>query len=113
MTILGIGFAIAEYLISSSHNVVLLARSAEPLEKLKERSPDRVSICSGDLADFSLAHQAIGMVKKDFGHLDGLILNHGTLEPATRIADSDPEEWRKCFDVNFLSLVGFVWHYLI
>ncbi|KAL9031303.1 MAG: hypothetical protein Q9196_000659 [Gyalolechia fulgens] len=104
----GIGFAIAEYLISNSHNVVLLARSAEPLEKLREKSPDQVSVCSGDLADFSFAKKGVEIAKKDFGRLDGLILNHGVLEPATRIGSSDPEAWRKCFDVNFFSLVALI-----
>lgn len=112
MTVLGIGFAIAENLISNSHNVVLLARSAEPLEKLKTRSPDRVSFCYGDLGDFSFAEKAVEIARKNFGRLDGLVLNHGMLEPATRIADSVVGEWRRCFDVNFLSLVGFVWLYL-
>ncbi|KAL8939495.1 MAG: hypothetical protein Q9216_003323 [Gyalolechia sp. 2 TL-2023] len=104
----GIGSAIAEYLISHSHNVVLLARSAEPLEKLREKSPDQVSICSGDLADFSFADKGVETAIKKFGRLDGLILNHGVLEPATRIANSDPEAWRRSFDVNFISLVAFI-----
>lgn len=108
MTLLGIGYAVTEYLISNSHNVVLLARSTGPLEELKERSPERVSICAGDLGDFSFAERSVNIALKEFGRLDGLILNHGVLEPATRIADSDPEAWRKCFDVNFFSLVAFV-----
>ncbi|KAL8990788.1 MAG: hypothetical protein Q9177_000640 [Variospora cf. flavescens] len=104
----GIGYAIAEYLIRNSHNVVLLARSTGPLEDLKKRSPDRVSICVGDLADFSFAERSVEMAVKDFGKLDGLILNHGVLEPASRIVDSDPKAWRACFDVNFFSLVAFI-----
>ncbi|KAI4290200.1 MAG: hypothetical protein L6R35_000523 [Caloplaca aegaea] len=104
----GIGYAIAEYLIRNSHNVVLLARSTGPLEDLKKRSPDRVSICVGDLADFSFAERSVEMAIKDFGKLDGLILNHGVLEPASRIVDSDPKAWRACFDVNFFSLVAFI-----
>ncbi|KAL8993922.1 MAG: hypothetical protein Q9169_005973 [Polycauliona sp. 2 TL-2023] len=104
----GIGHAVAEYLISQSHNVVLLARSAGPLEDLKTKSPAQVSVCVGDLADFSLAEKSVAMAKKDFGQLDGLILNHGILAPATKIADSNPDEWRQCFDVNFFSLVALV-----
>ncbi|KAL8919808.1 MAG: hypothetical protein Q9172_004788 [Xanthocarpia lactea] len=104
----GIGYAVAEYLISKSHNVVLLARSAEQLEKLRAKSPEQVAICTGDLADFSLAEKSVAIANRNFGQLDGLILNHGMLEPATRIVDSNPEEWRHCFDVNFFSLVAFV-----
>lgn len=105
---IGIGFAIAEFLIRESHNVVLLARTAGPLENLKARSPEQVSICTGDIADFSLAEKSVAIAKEDFGQLDGLILNHGILAPATRIADSSPKEWQHCFDVNFFSLVAFV-----
>ncbi|KAL9604375.1 MAG: hypothetical protein Q9219_000563 [cf. Caloplaca sp. 3 TL-2023] len=104
----GIGAAIAEYLINNSHNVVLLARSVGPLEKLKEKSPKQVSICAGDLADCSVAEKSVEIANKIFGGLDGLILNHGVLEPATRIANSDPNAWRRCFDVNFFSLVAFL-----
>lgn len=104
----GIGRAVAEYLINNGHNVVLCARSKESLEELKAKSPDQVSICAGDLANFSLAEKSVKIAQKDFGQLDGLILNHGVLEPAARLANSDPEAWRKCFDVNFFSLVAFV-----
>jgi hypothetical protein len=45
---------------------------------------------------------------KAFTRIDGLIINHGTLSPVTRIADSNPEEWRSAFDVNFFSAVSFV-----
>ncbi|KAL9061642.1 MAG: hypothetical protein Q9206_000462 [Seirophora lacunosa] len=104
----GIGYTIAEFLIRNSHNVVLLARSTGPLENLKKRSPDHVSIYAGDIADFSSAERCVEIAIKDFGKLDGLILNHGVLEPATRIIDSDPKAWRECFDVNFFSLVAFI-----
>ncbi|KAL8889795.1 MAG: hypothetical protein Q9215_002983 [Flavoplaca cf. flavocitrina] len=104
----GVGFAIAEYLISESHNVVLLARTAGPLETLKAKSPAQVSVCAGDLAEYPIAEKSVAIANKDFGQLDGLILNHGILAPATRIADSSPEEWRHCFDVNFFSLIAFV-----
>ncbi|TAQ86767.1 hypothetical protein B7494_g4909 [Chlorociboria aeruginascens] len=74
----GIGLAIARYLLGASHKVFLVARSAEPLEKLKEEYPEQVGYIAADLSDFS------------------------------RIADSDPEEWRSSFDVNFFSAVAFI-----
>lgn len=48
------------------------------------------------------------MAQSRFGRLDGLVLNHGVLEPASRIADSDVQAWRSNFDVNFFSLVAMV-----
>ena len=62
----------------------------------------------GNLGDFSLAQKAVKSALEAFGKLDGLILNHGMMDPVTKIETSDVEEWRKLFDVNFFSLVAFV-----
>lgn len=45
---------------------------------------------------------------KSFGRVDGLLLNHGTLDPVGRVAEARAEEWRAAFDVNFFSYVAFV-----
>ncbi|KAI4259763.1 MAG: hypothetical protein LQ352_000569 [Teloschistes flavicans] len=104
----GIGYAIAEYLINNSHNVILVARSADLLENLRAKSPSQVAVCVGDVSDDHLADTAVGMAHSRFGRLDGLVLNHGVLEPASRIADSDVQAWRSSFDVNFFSLVAVI-----
>lgn len=104
----GIGKAIAQYLINHSHNVVLLARSEGPLEELRARSPKQVRTLASDMSDPSLPRKAIEYTLKEFGSLDSLIINHGTLEPVGRVADSDVNSWRNGFDVNFFSAVAFV-----
>ncbi|PLB39803.1 SDR family oxidoreductase [Aspergillus candidus] len=106
----GIGLAITKYLLSApqSHNVVVVARSREPLQKLKDEYSKQVEILNGDLADFSLAQQAVDLALKSFGRLDGMVLNHGILGQVGKIADADPEQWKQGFDVNFVSLVAFV-----
>ncbi|KAL8804779.1 MAG: hypothetical protein Q9182_002371 [Xanthomendoza sp. 2 TL-2023] len=58
------------------------------------------------MTDFSLAEKSVEIANKDFGRLDGLVLNHGVMVPVSRIVDSDPNTWRQCFDVNFFSLVA-------
>lgn len=57
----GLGLAIAKYLLRESHKLVLVARSAGPLEKLKEEYPSQVEFVAGDLADFSVCifHESI------------------------------------------------------
>lgn len=50
----GLGLAIAKYLLRESHKLVLVARSAGPLEKLKEEYPSQVEFVAGDLGDFSV-----------------------------------------------------------
>ena len=85
-----------------------VARSREPLEGLRSKYPGRVHYIAGDLAKFSLAQEAIDLAQKEFGKIDGLIINHGVLEPVSTVGNSEPEAWRECFDINFFSAVAFV-----
>ena len=100
----------AKYLLSSpqSHNVVVVARSVEPLQKLKEQYSKQVEVLNGDLADFSLAQKAVDTAIKTFGQLDGMVLNHGLLGQIGKISEADPQQWKEGFDINFISLVAFV-----
>lgn len=50
----GIGLAMAKYLLKASHRVVLVARSAEPLESLKSQYPRQVEMLAADLSDLSV-----------------------------------------------------------
>ena len=104
----GIGLTIAEYLISHSHNVIVLARSHGPLDKLCNDHPRQVRALVGDLTDFSFAKQSVDLAIHAFGQLDSLVVNHGAMFGVNRIADCDLEEWRKMFDVNLFSAVAFV-----
>ncbi|KAL5043606.1 hypothetical protein BDW71DRAFT_199664 [Aspergillus fruticulosus] len=106
----GIGLAITKYLLSppQSHNVVVIARSVEPLQALKTEYKDQVAILNGDISDFSLAQKAVDLALKSFGRIDGLVLNHGILGQVGKIATADIEEWKKGYNVNFFSLVSFV-----
>ncbi|KAL1965453.1 hypothetical protein VTN77DRAFT_5709 [Rasamsonia byssochlamydoides] len=105
----GIGWVIAQYLLSApqAHNVVVLARTQEPLQKLKEQYPKQVEFIAGDITDFSLGEKAVKLALSTFGRLDGLVLNHGTLGQVGKIANADLEQWKQGFDINFLSLVAF------
>lgn len=100
----------AKYLLTApqSHNVVVVARSVEPLQKLKEQYGKQVAVMAGDLSDFSLAQKTVDLAVKTFGQLDGMVLNHGVLGQVGKISDADPQQWKEGFDVNFISLVAFV-----
>ncbi|TVY71482.1 putative oxidoreductase, partial [Lachnellula suecica] len=104
----GIGLAMAHYLLRDSHKLVLVARTAEPLEKLKSEYPGQVEFVAADLADFSNGPKAIDLALKSFSRIDGLILNHGTLSPVGRVSESTIEEWRAAYDVNFFSALAFI-----
>jgi NADP-dependent 3-hydroxy acid dehydrogenase YdfG len=88
----------------------VIARSVEPLQKLKEQYNKQVEVLNGDLADFSLGQKAVDLAIKTFGRLDGLVLNHGILGQVGKIDKADPEQWKLGFDVNFISFVAFVRH---
>ncbi|KAG8530070.1 uncharacterized protein KY384_005552 [Bacidia gigantensis] len=103
----GIGLAIVRYLISQSHNVVILARSAEILRQLQQEHPKQVRPLAGDLADFSLADKAVGLAQKDYGRLDGLVLNHGAMFGVKSLEDCNIDDWRSMFDINLFSAVAF------
>lgn len=103
----GIGLAAARYLIDHSHNVVVLARGKEALEKLQSEYPKQVRVVVGDMADFAFAQTAVEMTVKEFGQIDGLIINHGTLSPVTIVGNCDIEAWKQNFNVNFFSAVAF------
>ena len=50
----GMGLAMANYLLGASHRLVVVARSAEPLEDLKKKYPGQVELIAADLSDLSV-----------------------------------------------------------
>ena len=104
----GIGLAAAHYLLKQHHNIVAIARSEEPLQKLAQEYPDQVQTLAGDLADFNLGQKAVDIAKSTWNRVDGLIINHGILNPVKRISDTDAKEWRNAFDVNVFSAIAMV-----
>ena len=102
----GIGLAIAHFLLKRSHKLVAIARSEQPLRDLEKQYPNQVAVLAGDLSDFSLGSKAVELAKQRWNHLDGVIINHGKLEPVKRLVDSSAEEWRAAYDVNLFSAIG-------
>lgn len=106
----GLGLAIAKHLLTAprSSNLVILARSKEPLQQLKDQYKGQVEVLSGDLSDLSFGQKAVDLAISAFGRLDGVVINHGILGPVGKIAEADLEAWKGGFDVNYLSAVAFV-----
>ena len=61
-------------------------------------------------ADESSMKQAIVDALREFHHIDGLVLNAGTLDPIARIGDTSmpASAWKAHFDVNFFSLISTI-----
>jgi len=104
----GIGLAASHFLLNQHYNIIAVARSKQPLQKLQSEYPDQVEYLAGDLADFSLGKKIVDLAISKFGHLDGLIINHGVLNPVKRISETDAEEWRGAFDVNVFSAIAMI-----
>jgi len=105
---IGIGLAIAHCLLEQSTNVVVVARSQQPLENLSKQYPGQVKVLAGDLADFSLGNKALDLATSTWNRLDGIIINHGILAPVKKVANSEADEWRDLFDVNVFSAISMV-----
>lgn len=60
-----------------------------------------------DSADEAGFTRAINLAEKTYGHIDGLILNAGVLEPMGKVtlAGNSLAQWKEHFDINFFSLV--------
>lgn len=52
----GIGLAMAHYLLKAKHQLLLVSRTAGPMEELRELYPGQVEVLAGDLADFTVCH---------------------------------------------------------
>ncbi|KAF2872220.1 hypothetical protein BDV95DRAFT_606777 [Massariosphaeria phaeospora] len=105
----GIGQAIAHHLLSHHHKLVVISRTHAALDQLHyQYGSDQVEVLAGDLSDFKLGAKAVELALSRWGRLDALVVNHGTLDPVKKIADSSAEEWRKGFDVNVFSAVAVI-----
>ncbi|KAF3768810.1 NAD(P)-binding protein [Cryphonectria parasitica EP155] len=100
----GIGLAISQYLLQKSHKVVLVARTESELDAVKKQYPSQVEYIAADLTELEITDLAV----KFGGQIDGLIVNHGALEPIKRIADSSVDDWKRLYDINFFSALALV-----
>lgn len=81
------------------------------MEQLKQSHPGRVDYLAVDMA----ANDASAKIKEALagafggkGKLDGLVLNHGVLDPVSKVEDANVEEWKEGFMINFFSGVALV-----
>ena len=106
----GIGRAIVSYLARSPRqcHVVAVSRSAALLKQLQDEfSPELVQLLAGDLSSPSVQKEAVDLALK-WGRLDGLVVNHGAVEPVGKIADMELKGWRQGLETNVISAIGVV-----
>ena len=95
-------------MLSLRSNVVVVARSRAVLDALAAQHSAHVEVVAADLGNPATGQHVVDAALARWGRLDGLVVNHGVLEPVQRVADADLEEWRRAFDVNLFSAVALV-----
>lgn len=100
----GIGEATARRLAQDGHNVVLAARRADRLQDLAAEIGEKALAVPTDVTDPAACEALVAQTVERFGALDMLVNNAG-LGLYSTIAEADPDDWRKMFDVNVLGVL--------
>lgn len=95
----GLGRAAAEALVDEGVSVLLVARSADQLEELHRRFPDRTAVCTCDMRDAAAVAALAETAVHTFGRLD-IVVNNAGIAPAGRFEEQSQEIWDEVFDVN-------------
>ncbi|KAI5782771.1 hypothetical protein EDC01DRAFT_619140 [Geopyxis carbonaria] len=106
----GLGLAIAVYILQNYSNarLVLISRTADAMEALKASYPKQVEVLVGDLQSTNVAIKAVETAVTVFGKLNAIIINHGILQPVSRLEDAPLDKWKVAFDINFFSAVALI-----
>ena len=97
----GIGEATARLLAKVGCNVVLAARREERLNSLAAELGEGTLAAPTDVTDPAACAALVARTIEHFGSLEVLVNNAG-LGLYGSVADGDPEDWRRMFDVNML-----------
>ncbi|KAF9166038.1 hypothetical protein BGX21_001446 [Mortierella sp. AD011] len=116
----GIGRSIVLLAIKNlGANVVGVARSQESLQQLSShienelQLKDRFKFVIGDITAESTAKDVVSLAMNSWsGHIDGLAVNAGVIDPLGTIANTSVSDWKQAFDINFFSVVTLVQHAL-
>jgi len=96
----GIGAAAARRLAAAGANVVLVARTADDINRIAASIGDKAIAVSCDVSVASEVQAAVDADVKRFGSLDVLVNNAGVIDPVARIEDADPAAWSHVVDIN-------------
>lgn len=102
----GLGYAITEFLLQASANVIAIARDCNSLEPLVATFPGSLKYVAGDVCDPNTIQVALQLALEQYGRLDSVVFNAGVLEPVSKIANCDVNTWKQLFDINFFSIVA-------
>jgi NADP-dependent 3-hydroxy acid dehydrogenase YdfG len=104
---------VAKFIVQqNSLNKLILVSRTIPADSYIQSAieENQVKLVQQDLSDAKEAGKVVEAAIKEFGQLDGLVLNHGTLSPVKRISvdGGNVGDWKKAFDINFFSALSIV-----
>lgn len=100
----GIGAATAIRLAEYGARVVLLARTRTEIDAVAaqiQATGGTADALTCDVTSYGDVDAAVQFCVTRHGGLDILVNNAGLIEPISRLADSDPDEWGRVADVNY------------
>jgi len=99
----GIGKAAALELAAQGVNVILAARSKNPLDDIVQSITDaggQASAVVCDVSEYTEVLNAVTECVDRYGKIDFLVNNAGLIDPISRLDESDPIQWATVVDVN-------------
>jgi len=96
----GIGAAAARIFVQAGARVALLARSGDEIGQVAAQIGPQALALRCDVADAASLRAALDQALRWGGRLDVLINNAGVIDPITRLAEADPEDWGRAIDIN-------------
>jgi short-subunit dehydrogenase len=96
----GIGLSTAIALADRGAKVALLARSTEALQKLAQRFPTSLPV-TVDMTQFDRVREAVRVVHRHYGRVDGLVNNAGR-SYAAAVEKIEPAVFDEIFHLNVL-----------
>jgi 3-oxoacyl-[acyl-carrier protein] reductase len=100
----GIGAAAATELAARGVSIILAARNTAEIEANAAEiraSGGKAEAIACDVASYADVAKVVARCREAFGSVDILVNNAGLIDPISKLADSDPEEWVKVADVNY------------
>ena len=94
----GIGLAIIEALVAAGARVHICDVDAQALEACSVRLGVTTSVC--DVSDRSQVDRMFDAAHASLGGLDALVNNAGIAGPTGAVEDIDPDDWRRCIDID-------------
>jgi NAD(P)-dependent dehydrogenase (short-subunit alcohol dehydrogenase family) len=108
----GIGFGIAEAIMSEGGNAIITSRSQEAAEKAARELnakglPGKALGTAADVRDLVSQQAAVALGKKEFGKVNVVIANAGVGHFAP-IQEMTSEQWNKTIDINLTGVFNSV-----